>query len=162
MALPFISNRAARHLFLDRHGLGAAQSGAGKGQDLQDVISGLSFVQLDSINTVERAHHMILHARRQSYRPRGLDARLAARDVFEHWTHDASIIDIAHYPHWKLKFTRDADRLRRSWTKDRRAGFEGKFDEILERIAKYGACCCLLYTSPSPRDRTRSRMPSSA
>ena len=24
------------------------------------------------------------------------------------------------------------------------------------------AGCCLLYTSPSPRDRTRSRMPSSA
>ena len=24
------------------------------------------------------------------------------------------------------------------------------------------AICCLLYTSPSPRDRTRSRMPSSA
>ena len=24
------------------------------------------------------------------------------------------------------------------------------------------AKCCLLYTSPSPRDRTRSRMPSSA
>ena len=28
---------------------------------------------------------------------------------------------------------------------------EGQFD-----------LCCLLYTSPSPRDRTRSRMPSSA
>ena len=25
-----------------------------------------------------------------------------------------------------------------------------------------GTKCCLLYTSPSPRDRTRSRMPSSA
>ena len=25
-----------------------------------------------------------------------------------------------------------------------------------------GVCICLLYTSPSPRDRTRSRMPSSA
>ena len=25
-----------------------------------------------------------------------------------------------------------------------------------------GTCSCLLYTSPSPRDRTRSRMPSSA
>ena len=25
-----------------------------------------------------------------------------------------------------------------------------------------GLYCCLLYTSPSPRDRTRSRMPSSA
>ena len=26
----------------------------------------------------------------------------------------------------------------------------------------YTPGCCLLYTSPSPRDRTRSRMPSSA
>ena len=35
-------------------------------------------------------------------------------------------------------------------------------EESLARAAKsrYGAC--LLYTSPSPRDRTRSRMPSSA
>ena len=29
------------------------------------------------------------------------------------------------------------------------------------RLKKYGRSC-LLYTSPSPRDRTRSRMPSSA
>ena len=30
-------------------------------------------------------------------------------------------------------------------------------------VAELGADnCCLLYTSPSPRDRTRSRMPSSA
>ena len=27
---------------------------------------------------------------------------------------------------------------------------------------KHMGNCCLLYTSPSPRDRTRSRMPSSA
>ena len=32
-----------------------------------------------------------------------------------------------------------------------------------ERIQAFeGLCICLLYTSPSPRDRTRSRMPSSA
>ena len=30
------------------------------------------------------------------------------------------------------------------------------------RTAKVLVCHCLLYTSPSPRDRTRSRMPSSA
>ena len=34
---------------------------------------------------------------------------------------------------------------------------------IAEEIAKQeGVNACLLYTSPSPRDRTRSRMPSSA
>ena len=32
-------------------------------------------------------------------------------------------------------------------------------DEKLQLIEKYG---CLLYTSPSPRDRQKSRMPSSA
>ena len=37
-------------------------------------------------------------------------------------------------------------------------------DEIfaLTDIKRYAASGCLLYTSPSPRDRTRSRMPSSA
>ena len=36
-------------------------------------------------------------------------------------------------------------------------------DDPIEKSAKTRKnCICLLYTSPSPRDRTRSRMPSSA
>jgi len=37
-------------------------------------------------------------------------------------------------------------------------------DEVERQISINAAAayCCLLYTSPSPRDRTRSRMPSSA
>ena len=38
--------------------------------------------------------------------------------------------------------------------------FEGEEELIGEDKDEHG--CCLLYTSPSPRDRTRSRMPSSA
>ena len=41
----------------------------------------------------------------------------------------------------------------------------GRIDDELERAddaARSMASVCLLYTSPSPRDRTRSRMPSSA
>ena len=38
-------------------------------------------------------------------------------------------------------------------------GFESKSEEELyDRLTKF----CLLYTSPSPRDRQKSRMPSSA
>ena len=33
-------------------------------------------------------------------------------------------------------------------------------EEMDEKKLRFN--CCLLYTSPSPRDRTRSRMPSSA
>ena len=41
------------------------------------------------------------------------------------------------------------------------AGIEPKAFESLRRT-KVFLKACLLYTSPSPRDRTRSRMPSSA
>ena len=37
---------------------------------------------------------------------------------------------------------------------------KGKIGDKWEGFANYWSC--LLYTSPSPRDRTRSRMPSSA
>ena len=40
-------------------------------------------------------------------------------------------------------------------------GLEFRFYSILEEERKLLGTC-LLYTSPSPRDRTRSRMPSSA
>ena len=41
--------------------------------------------------------------------------------------------------------------------------FESDFQEHLgARHVIATSSCCLLYTSPSPRDRTRSRMPSSA
>ena len=48
-----------------------------------------------------------------------------------------------------------------------RVGFgSGKAKEVPEAIRKASEeakkTICLLYTSPSPRDRTRSRMPSSA
>ncbi len=141
-ALPRIDNRTARALFLDRHGLAEAPSGPGKGADLQAVIDDLGFVQIDSINTVARAHHMILHARRPAYRPRALEI-LHDRDrgVFEHWTHDASMISMQHYPHWALKFRRYEERLAGKWRKWRREGFEEKFDEILRRISDHGPCC---------------------
>ena len=36
------------------------------------------------------------------------------------------------------------------------------WNNISDGFFKTGSVGCLLYTSPSPRDRTRSRMPSSA
>ena len=35
-------------------------------------------------------------------------------------------------------------------------------DEAIDKVPRVQYKDCLLYTSPSPRDRTRSRMPSSA
>lgn len=139
--LPRISNRTVRAVFLDRHGLSGQPAGAARGADLQSVIDDLGFVQIDSINTVARAHHMILHARRTAYRPENL-ARLHDRDrgVFEHWTHDASVISMRHFPHWHLSFRRYEANAVERWKTSGRAVFTDKIDTVLRRIAVDGPC----------------------
>jgi hypothetical protein len=139
---PVLDNRAARRLFLDRHALAEQPTGPAKGADLTALIERLGFVQVDSINTVERAHHMILFARRASYRPKHL-APLLERDraLFEHWTHDAAIIPTSLYPHWQLKFARDAKRLATRYTDWHRPGFQERFDTVLTRIRDHGPVC---------------------
>jgi hypothetical protein len=139
MALPLIPNATARRLFLDRHALAERPVGPASGAALAALIDRIGFVQVDSINTVERAHQMILWSRRQSYRPEALK-RLLERDraLWEHWTHDASILPIALYGHWKHRFAADRDRLLRRWSGWQRDGFHEKFETVLARVADHG------------------------
>ena len=141
MNLPRLDNRAARRLFLDRHALSETPSGPAQGAALQDLITRLGFVQLDSINTVARAHDLILFTRRPRYRPKALKL-LYERDrgLFEHWTHDASTIPMEFYPYWRMRMQRDAAELRARWKNWRRDGFEGKFQDVLTHIRDHGAC----------------------
>ena len=141
MSLPRLDNPAARAVFLDRHALAEAPTGTAKGQDLLDLITRLGFVQLDSINTVARAHDLILFSRRPRYRPPDLQ-RLYAQGgtLFEHWTHDASVIPMAFYPWWRMRMQRDAAALLGRWRNWRRDGFEAQFQSVLDHIRDHGAC----------------------
>lgn len=139
MALQQIPNATARHIFLDRHALAEAPVGAASGRALHDLIHRIGFVQVDSINTVARAHDMILFARRQSYRPDALKHLLERdRSLWEHWTHDASILPVGLHGVWQHRFQRDAERLQSNWKRWFRDGYEAQFDSILNRIAKDG------------------------
>lgn len=139
MTLPLIPNAAARRIFLGRHALAEAPSGPAKGADLAALIDRIGFVQVDSINTVARAHDMILWSRRSAYEPAALKRLLETdRALFEHWTHDASILPIHLYPLWQHRFARDAERLHKNWRNWFRDGYEAQFDTILTRIAKDG------------------------
>ncbi|MEM9681695.1 MAG: crosslink repair DNA glycosylase YcaQ family protein [Pseudomonadota bacterium] len=134
-----LSNSAARRLFLDRHALADDPSRRLSKAELQALIERLGFVQVDSINTVARAHDMILFSRRQCYRPKQLKSLLEKeRSLFEHWTHDASIIPVCFYPYWQLRFSRHRETLKQRWRQWRREGFEEKFDDVLAHIQKHG------------------------
>ena len=139
MARLRLDNRAARRLFLDRHALAEVPQGPATGADLLGLIERLGFVQLDSINTLARAHDMILFSRRTSYRPQALD-HLQTRDraVFEHWTHDAAVIPMRFYPHWQLRFRRDAEALKTRWADWHRNDFHTRFDDVLAHVRDHG------------------------
>lgn len=142
MALPTLDNKNARALFLDRHALAEQPTGPSKGAHLLDLIERLGFVQLDSINTVARAHDMILFSRRPTYRSSHLKRLYEVdRGLFEHWTHDAAVVPMAYYPHWHLRFQRDAELLRARWKNWRRDGFEQQFETVLQHIRDHGPVC---------------------
>ena len=139
MTMPVLLNPLARRLFLDRHALAEAPTGAATGAELAALIRRIGFVQIDSIATVERAHHMILFARRQSYRPRALKPLLERdRSLWEHWTHDASMLPVETFPYWRHRFDRNAEKLRANWQKWFPDGYEARFDEILNHVARHG------------------------
>ena len=139
MAPVILPNDAARRMFLHRHALAELPTGPAKGDDLLALITRIGFVQVDSINTVERAHHMILWSRRQSYRPENLKPLLERdRTLFEHWTHDASLLPTRLFPQWSHRFDRDRIRLEPKWRAWFRGGYEEQFDRILTRIADHG------------------------
>ncbi|MGB7327205.1 MAG: crosslink repair DNA glycosylase YcaQ family protein [Rubripirellula sp.] len=130
-----IRNRDARRLWLTAQGLAAAPVGE---IDTLQVIRDLGFVQLDTIQVVSRAHHHIIWSRQQSYREPMLDA-LMARDrmVFEHFTHDASILPMEFLPVWRRQFDRKRERIQKSnWFK----GMTGEIGrkEILARVDREG------------------------
>ena len=152
---PSVGADMARRILLQRQQL-AGPPGEKIGADgVREMIERMGFVQVDSINTVERAHHMILFARNQTYRPKLLH-RLVERDraLFENWTHDAAIIPTRFYPVWRRKFARDAERLADRWRTWRREGFEERLDDVLAHVERHGPVMA--------RDMTTEKRPGGA
>ena len=142
MTRPSLDNRSARRLFLDRHLLLRPEPGPARGRDLDDVLARLGFVQVDSVNTLARAHDLILWSRRGRFRPQALDHLVARhRTAFEHWTHDAAVIPMPFYPMWRLKFARDEAAILARWPKGRREGWLAEIDSVLRHVADYGPAC---------------------
>ncbi|MFP7569610.1 winged helix-turn-helix domain-containing protein [Marivita sp. S2033] len=130
-----ISNQDARRLWLSTHGLGATPTGP---LDPAALIGALGFVQLDTIQVVARAHHHILWSRNQNYRESMLNTLLADdRAVFEHFTHDASVLPIETLPMWQRQFQRMKAKVSRTAWYGKHLD-PGELDAILRRIANEG------------------------
>lgn len=106
---------------------------------LIELMERMGFVQIDSINTVERAHHMIMFSRNTTYRQKLLaQAVEKRRSAFENWTHDASIIPSKFFPFWQARFRREKTRLGnmyRNWHGDQCLS---EAEKVLDHIRENG------------------------
>ena len=130
-----IPNRQARWLWLQAQDLSDSPTGP---LDLPAIVRRLGFVQLDTIQNVTRAHHHILWSRNQNYREPMLDKMLGQdRAVFEHFTHDASVLPIEFYPMWQRQFRRLGDKVARQASYQKAVQEIGR-EQILSRIEREG------------------------
>ena len=94
-----LSNRDARRLWLAQTLLTTGP------RDPLEIVQGLGFVQIDTIRNVVRAQDHILWSRAGArYREEGVWTHLKSRALFEHFTHDASLIPVETLPYWSRRF----------------------------------------------------------
>jgi len=150
-----IRNEEARRFFLHLQALSGAPGRSIDAAGILGLIEQLGFVQIDSINTVERAHHQILFSRNQTYKHHYLSQLHEKTGVlFENWTHDASIIPSSYYPYWHHRFERSRTHLRQRWRKWRRHGFEELLDDVRTHIKRNGPTLSRDLTLANPHSGT--------
>jgi uncharacterized protein len=135
-----ISAEQARRLALSLQGLADPPRRRLATDGVVDLIERLGFLQVDSISTVARAHHMILFARNQTYRPELLRRALEVEArLFEHWTYDvAAILPMRFYPYWKLRFERERHAVERRFRRWHGDAHQDELERVLDLVRAQG------------------------
>lgn len=88
-----LSTAQARQIWLHAQRLDVRAPFGEGAQAIADATAHLGYVQIDTINVIERCHHHILFSRIPSYRRADLrQAQSVDKSVFEYWTHALSYV----------------------------------------------------------------------
>src|SRR5690606_37270960 len=99
---PFpLTQLQARQLWLRAQRLDTVAPFGGGAAATPAAIAHLDYVQIDTINVIERCHHHILWSRIPAYRRSDLStAQSTDISVFEYWTHALSYVHSAELPYF--------------------------------------------------------------
>jgi len=95
-----VSLAAIRRLVVSAQGYAPRFRRAHDG-DVEGAVRQLGAVQLDSISTVDRAHRLTLTSRIGVYPETELRRLLAGGQVFEYWAHEACLLPVELWPHFR-------------------------------------------------------------
>src|ERR1700757_1411630 len=88
-----LTKAEARRIWLHAQRLDVREPFGAGAQATADAVAHLGYVQIDTINVIERCHHHILWTRIPDYRRADLrQAQSVDKSVFEYWTHALSYV----------------------------------------------------------------------
>src|SRR3954467_3217413 len=91
-----LTKAEARRIWLDAQRLTTAAPFGSGPEATQAAVDHLGYVQIDTINVIERSHHHILFSRIPDYRRADLkQAQSNDKSVFEYWTHALAYVATA-------------------------------------------------------------------
>src|SRR3982751_487924 len=94
-----MTNAQARCIWLRAQRLDATAPFGEGPEAVAAAVEHLGYVQIDTINVIERCHHHILWNRIPRYRRADLrHAQSVDKSVFEYWTHALSYVPAKHLP----------------------------------------------------------------
>ena len=70
-------------------------------RELAETVERLGCVQIDTIATVDRSHRLVLASRCGKLPDRAHDRLLRSGRVFEYWAHEACLLPMRDYPHYR-------------------------------------------------------------
>jgi uncharacterized protein YcaQ len=130
-----LSTAQARRLWLRAQGLDRAAPFGGGPAAVPAAVAHLGYVQIDTINVIERCHHHILFSRIPDYRRQHLhQAQTVDKTVFEYWTHALSYVPTADFRYF-VSAMRGYRRTPMTWFANVKPADRRK---VLGRIRKTG------------------------
>ncbi len=134
--IPALGKAQARSIWLRAQRLDRAEPfGAGPAAT-EAAVAHLGYVQIDTINVIERCHHHILYSRIPAYRRADLvQAQSADKAVFEYWTHALSYVPAADIRYFLPAMKAHRAEPKR-WSS---VGGSEEARKLLARIRKEGA-----------------------
>jgi uncharacterized protein YcaQ len=148
-----LSKSAARRVVLDAQMLNG-KSGAEPGKaGLRRIIDRLGYIQIDTINIIERAHHHVLWTRQPGYAPAMLhDLQAADRAVFEYWAHAMSFLPMPDY-RFSLPRMRQFRDPAHPWMQYMTTREKLPLELVMNRIRAEGPLTAKDFTHPADRKR---------
>ena len=126
----------ARRIVLGAQGLAAPRpEGRVDVRHLRKMFRTIGVLQIDSVNVIERAHHLTAFARLGDHEKDLPWEALVRRELFEYWGHEAAFLPVETWPLWRHKMDQPVQWRRARELNEVEPGY---IDSVEEEVARNG------------------------